>query len=215
MVELSSFQLNDMTQSGNISVVTNITPNHLDWHTSMDEYIEAKKNIFKYQNEKGVLIVNKDDELAFSCAKEAKGEVRYFSFKGETENGVYLAENGDIISTLCGEKSVIMNRSDIKLPGDHNVQNYMTAAAAVHGFVENETIKKIAREFGGVAHREELVRVRDGVRYYNDSKGTNPDAAIKGIQAMNRPTILIGGGYDKNSSYEEWIQAFDGTIHKH
>ncbi|MBQ2916105.1 MAG: UDP-N-acetylmuramoyl-L-alanine--D-glutamate ligase [Clostridia bacterium] len=201
VVELSSFQLNDMTQSGNISVVTNITPNHLDWHTSMDEYIEAKKNIFKYQNEKGVLIVNKDDELALSCAKEAKGEVRYFSFKGETENGVYLAENGDIISTLCGEKSVIMNRSDIKLPGDHNVQNYMTAAAAVHGFVENETIKKIAREFGGVEHRMEFVREFEGVRYYNDSIATTPTRTIAGIKAQTQKIIVIAGGYDKNLDY--------------
>lgn len=201
VVELSSFQLNDMTQSGNISVVTNITPNHLDWHTSMDEYIEAKKNIFKYQNEKGVLIVNKDDELALSCAKEAKGEVRYFSFKGETENGVYLAENGDIISTLCGEKSVIMNRSDIKLPGDHNVQNYMTAAAAVHGFVENETIKKIAREFGGVEHRMEFVREFEGVRYYNDSIATTPTRTIAGLKAQTQKIIVIAGGYDKNLDY--------------
>lgn len=201
VVELSSFQLNDMTQSGNISVVTNITPNHLDWHTSMDEYIEAKKNIFKYQNEKGVLIVNKDDELALSCAKEAKGEVRYFSFKGETENGVYLAENGDIISTLCGERSVIMNRSDIKLPGDHNVQNYMTAAAAVHGFVENETIKKIAREFGGVEHRMEFVREFEGVRYYNDSIATTPTRTIAGLKAQTQKIIVIAGGYDKNLDY--------------
>ncbi len=201
VVELSSFQLNDMTQSGNISVVTNITPNHLDWHTSMDEYIEAKKNIFKYQNEKGVLIVNKDDELALSCAKEAKGEVRYFSFKGETENGVYLAENGDIISTLCGEKSVIMNRSDIKLPGDHNVQNYMTAAAAVSGYVENETIKKIAREFGGVEHRMEFVREFEGVRYYNDSIATTPTRTIAGLKAQTQKIIIIAGGYDKNLDY--------------
>ncbi len=201
VVELSSFQLNDMTQSGNISVVTNITPNHLDWHTSMDEYIEAKKNIFKYQNEKGVLIVNKDDELALSCAKEAKGEVRYFSFKGETENGVYLAENGDIVSTLYGERSVIMNRNDIKLPGDHNIQNYMTAAAAVHGFVENETIKKIAREFGGVEHRMEFVREFEGVRYYNDSIATTPTRTIAGLKAQTQKIIVIAGGYDKNLDY--------------
>ncbi|MBE6890872.1 MAG: UDP-N-acetylmuramoyl-L-alanine--D-glutamate ligase [Ruminococcaceae bacterium] len=201
VVELSSFQLNDMTQSGNISVVTNITPNHLDWHTSMDEYIEAKKNIFKYQNEKGVLIVNKDDELALSCAKEAKGEVRYFSFKGETENGVYLAENGEIISTVGGKRSVIMHRDDIKLPGDHNVQNYMTAAAAVSGYVENETIKKIAREFGGVEHRMEFVREFEGVRYYNDSIATTPTRTIAGLKAQTQKIIIIAGGYDKNLDY--------------
>lgn len=201
VVELSSFQLNDMTQSGNISVITNITPNHLDWHTSMNEYIEAKKNIFKYQDKNGVLIVNKDDETALSCAKEANGKVRYFSFNGETENGVYLAENGDIVSTLGGEKSVIMNRNDIKLPGDHNVQNYMTAAAAVYGYVENETIKKIAKEFGGVEHRMEFVREFNGVRYYNDSIATTPTRTIAGLKAQTQKIIIIAGGYDKNLDY--------------
>lgn len=201
VVELSSFQLNDMTQSGNISVITNITPNHLDWHTSMDEYIEAKKNIFKYQDKNGVLIVNKDDETALSCAKETNGEVRYFSFNGETENGVYLAENGDIVSTLGGEKSVIMNRKDIKLPGDHNVQNYMTAAAAVYSYVENETIKKIAKEFGGVEHRMEFVREFNGVRYYNDSIATTPTRTIAGLKAQTQKIIIIAGGYDKNLDY--------------
>ena len=201
VVELSSFQLNDMTQSGNISVITNITPNHLDWHTSMDEYIEAKKNIFKYQDKNGVLIVNKDDETAIACAKEANGEVRYFSFNGETENGVYLDKNGDIISTVGGEKSVIMNRNDIKLPGDHNVQNYMTAAAAVHGFVKNETIKKIAKEFGGVEHRMEFVREFKGVRYYNDSIATTPTRTIAGLKAQTQKIIIIAGGYDKHLDY--------------
>ena len=201
VVELSSFQLNDMTQSGNISIVTNITPNHLDWHTSMDEYIDAKKNIFRHQDGNGVLVVNKDDSLSLACANEAKGEVRYFSFKGETENGVYLAENGDIISTLGGNKTVIMNRSDIKLPGDHNVQNYMTAAAAVYGLVENETIKKIAREFGGVEHRMEFVREFNGVRYYNDSIATTPTRTIAGLKAQTQKIIIIAGGYDKNLDY--------------
>ncbi len=201
VVELSSFQLNDMTQSGNISVITNITPNHLDWHTSMDEYIEAKKNIFKHQDKNGVLIANKDDETALSCAKEALGEVRYFSFRGKTENGVYMDENGDIISTLGEKKVVIMNRKDIKLPGDHNVQNYMTAAAAVHGYVENETIKKIAKEFGGVEHRMEFVREFEGVRYYNDSIATTPTRTIAGLKAQTQKIIIIAGGYDKNLDY--------------
>lgn len=201
VVELSSFQLNDMTQSGDISIVTNITPNHLDWHTSMDEYIEAKKNIFKHQNKDGVLVVNKDDPLSLSCENEANGEVRYFSFNGETEKGVYLAENGDIISTLSGEKTVIMNKTDIKLPGDHNVQNYMTAAAAVHGLVDNGTIKKIAREFGGVEHRMEFVREFKGVRYYNDSIATTPTRTIAGLKAQTQKIIIIAGGYDKNLDY--------------
>ncbi len=201
VVELSSFQLNDMTQSGNISIVTNIAPNHLDWHTSMDEYIEAKKNIFKYQDNKGILVVNKDEALSLACAKEANGEVRYFSFKGETENGVYLAENGDIISTVGGAESVIMNKNDIKLPGDHNIQNYMTAAAAVSGLVKNETIKKIAKEFGGVEHRMEFVREFKGVRYYNDSIATTPTRTIAGLKAQTQKIIIIAGGYDKNLDY--------------
>lgn len=201
VVELSSFQLSDMTRSADIAAITNIRPNHLDWHTSMDEYVDAKKNIFLHQDKTGILIVNRDDPLSFACAKEAKGEVRYFSFSGKTDNGVYLSENGDIISNIGGKGIVIMNRSDIKLPGNHNVEDYMTAAATVSGLVGNDIIKKIAREFGGVEHREEFVREFEGVRYYNDSIATTPTRTIAGLKAQTQKIILIAGGYDKHLDY--------------
>lgn len=201
VVELSSFQLNDMTHSADISVITNITPNHLDWHTSMDEYVEAKKKIFKYQNKNGILVLNKDDPTVSACASQANGDVRYFSFSSPTKNGVYLAKNGDITAVFDGNETVIMNRKDIIIPGDHNVQNYMTAIAAVHGLVKPETVKRIAKEFGGVEHRMEFVREFRGVKYYNDSIATTPTRTIAGLKAQTQKIILIAGGYDKKLDY--------------
>lgn len=197
VVELSSFQLMQMKQSAHIAVVTNLTPNHLDVHKDMAEYIDAKKNIFRHQTADCKLVLNMDDETVASFAPEAKGTVVYFSRKVQTEPGTYL--QGDDI--YCNGVRV-MSKDDILLPGMHNVENYMAAMCAVSDLVEPQHICAVAREFGGVEHRIELVRVLDGIRFYNDSIASSPTRTIAGLHAFDQKIILIAGGYDKHIPFD-------------
>ena len=193
VVELSSFQLMDMKRSPARAVVTNLAPNHLDVHKDMEEYVEAKKNIFRYQEENGLLILNADN--AITAGFKGNGTTRFFSRQGK---GYVQLENG--IITRGGEK--VLPVADILIPGVHNIENYMAAIAMVEGLVADETIRHVARTFGGVEHRIELVRIKDGVRFYNDSIASSPSRTIAGLRSFSEKVILIAGGYDKHIPYD-------------
>lgn len=195
VVELSSFQLMDMRRSPHIAVITNLAPNHLDVHKDMDEYVNAKKNVFRYQKQTDVLILNGDNAITKEFT--GNGKTRYFSRLGKTDNGICL--NGD---TLCRDGKPILKKSDIRIPGEHNVENYMAAILAVEGLVDDETIRKVATEFSGVEHRIELVRELDGVCFYNDSIASSPTRTIAGLNSFSEKVLLIAGGYDKHIPYD-------------
>lgn len=199
VVELSSFQLQGMQKSASHAVITNITPNHLDMHKNMSEYIASKRNIFAFQNEDGLLVVNLDDEIT----KDYKtlGTTIYFSQKKHDKVGVYL-DGKNIVLNKGNEQKVIMQTDDILLKGKHNVCNYMTAICAVYKMVSLEHIVQVARTFSGVEHRIEFVREFDGVSYYNDSIATSPTRSIAGLISFDKKVIQIAGGYDKNLPFE-------------
>jgi len=195
VVELSSFQLMDMRRSPHVAVITNLSPNHLDVHKDMAEYVQAKMNIFLHQKPGDVLIVNTDNALTRSC--RSVGITRFFS-RQEKVDGAWT-ENGAIF--LHGNK--LLETDEILLAGEHNIENYMAAILAVEGLADGDAIRTVAKTFGGVAHREELVRVKDGVSYYNDSIASSPTRTIAGLRRFPDKVILIAGGYDKHISYEE------------
>ena len=195
VVELSSFQLMDMERSAHRAVITNLAPNHLDVHKDMDEYVEAKKNIYKFQGADDLLILNADNDL--TCKLVGNGKTRFFARLGKTDNGVCL--DGDMI---CRDGTPVLDKKDILLPGEHNVENYMAAILAVEGLVEDETICKVATTFGGVEHRIELVRIKDGVRFYNDSIASSPSRTMAGLKSFPEKVLLIAGGYDKHIPYD-------------
>ena len=195
VLELSSFQLMDLHHSCHTAVVTNLAPNHLDMHKDMAEYVNAKKNIFLRQSAGDTLILNRDNAITASFAPEAKGSVRWFSRREKAD--VYF-EN-DIV-WRNGE--ALLRREDILIPGMHNVENYMAAILAVDGLVSDEDTRYVAKHFGGVEHRIELVRVRDGVSYYNDSIASSPSRTIAGLRSFRQKVILIAGGYDKHIPYD-------------
>lgn len=205
VLELSSFQLITMTASPDVAVVTNVAPNHLDVHNSMEEYINSKMNIFLHQSPDGVLVLNYDNDITRGFADSSKGEVRFFSRK--TENGVYY-KNG----TIYSDGRELLKAENIKLQGLHNIENYMAAIAAVKGLASDEDIRGVAAEFEGVAHRIELVRVHDGVNYYNDSMGTSPTRTIAGLRSFKQRVILIAGGYDKHIPYDELGPVINETV---
>ena len=196
ILELSSFQLHTMRKSPEIAVITNISPNHLDMHKDYKEYIDAKKNIMLYQNEGDTLIVNADNQVTADIGKSANGAVKYFSRNGMAD--VYL--DGNIIKRGIVE---ILNIKDIKIPGMHNVENYMAAIAAVSGLVSKEVIVNVAKTFGGVEHRIELVRTLDGVKYYNSSIDSSPNRTINTLRVFPNKVIKIAGGKDKGIPYDE------------
>ena len=193
VVELSSFQLMDMTRSPKRAVITNLAPNHLDIHKDMEEYVDSKKNIFRFQDETGLLILNADNDI--TAAFRGNGETRFFSRKGEAH--VCLKDG-----MIYRGGQAVLKTSDILLPGVHNVENYMAAIAMVEGLVPDETIRQVARNFGGVEHRIELVRIKDGVRFYNDSIASSPSRTIAGLRSFSEKVILIAGGYDKHIPYD-------------
>lgn len=197
VLELSSFQLMTMQCSPETAVVTNLAPNHLDMHKDMAEYVDAKKNIFLHQNAKGTLVLNADNDITRGFEKEAKGRVKWFSRREKTECGVWADE-----TAIYRGEEVLLNRADILIPGVHNVENYMAAICAVEDLVPDETIRALANTFGGVEHRIELVREKDGVRYYNDSIASSPSRTIAGLRSFQEKVILIAGGYDKNIPYD-------------
>ena len=193
VVELSSFQLMDMTRSPHRALITNLAPNHLDVHKDMQEYVDAKKNIFRFQHEDGILVVNGDNEITNAFA--GNGVTRKFSRKGAAN---VTLQDGYIYRE--GQK--ILDTKDILLPGIHNVENYMAAIAMVDGLVADETVRTVAKTFGGVEHRIELVRIKDGVRFYNDSIASSPSRTIAGLRSFGEKVILIAGGYDKHIPYD-------------
>ncbi len=215
VAELSSFQLETICEfAPKVSAILNITPDHLNRHHTMEAYIEAKKCIAKNQHGSQVCVLNYEDPVTREFGNEIEAEVLYFSSKRKLDKGIYL-EDGEIIFVRDGESVTLCSVESLQLLGVHNYENIMAASAMALAYgVPVEIVSKVICEYTGVEHRIEFVCEKQGVIYYNDSKGTNPDAAIKAIQAMNRPTILIGGGYDKDSDYEEWIQAFDGKVKK-
>ncbi len=195
VAELSSFQLHTLRKSAHISVVTNLSPNHLDVHKDMAEYTEAKANIFRYQSAEDLLVLNADNAVTAAFAKEAKGSVRMFSAKGEAD-----AEYRDGTVFLNGEK--LIDRTALLLRGDHNVENFMAAVLAVKDLVTPAIIKEVAKEFGGVRHRMEFIRELNGVRFYNDSIGSSPTRTIATLHSFDRKVRLIAGGYDKKIPYD-------------
>lgn len=202
VVELSSFQLISMRKSPDIAVVTNLAPNHLDIHKDMEEYVNSKKNIILHQNAFGKAVLNLDNEISNSFADEVRGQIRKFTRRATVENGAYL--DGDmIVYNDYGIKTEIINYKDIKIPGMHNVENYLAAISAVWGIVDVETIVKVAKEFGGVEHRAEFVREIDGVKYFNDSIASSPTRTALGTLSLyEEKIIIIAGGYDKHIPYD-------------
>ena len=214
VAEMSSFQLETiLTFAPKVSAILNFTPDHLDRHHTMEAYVEAKKNIANNQTEDDWCILNYEDPLTREFGKNVKTQVLYFSSQHKLEKGIYL-DQGNIIYKNP-EEILVCHVDELQILGVHNYENVMAAVAmaAVYG-VPMDVIRKTIKAFKGVAHRIEYVAEKNGVVYYNDSKGTNPDAAIKGIQAMNRKTVLLGGGYDKDSEYTDWINSFDGKVKK-
>lgn len=213
VAEISSFQLETIdTFAPEVSAILNITEDHLNRHHTMEEYIRVKERIAENQTAANVCVLNYEDEVLRRFGEDLTPRVIYFSSARRLEEGIFL-EDGKIILRLGGTEEVVVDVQDLKLLGLHNYENVMAAVAMGYSAgVPLESIRKSICAFTAVEHRIEYVTEKDGVAYYNDSKGTNPDAAIKGIQAMNRPTLLIGGGYDKESSYDEWLSAFDGKV---
>lgn len=219
IIEASSFQLDNSTEfRPHISLITNITPDHLDWHGNYENYINAKFKIFKNQSEGDFTVLNYDDKsLRDIDTENLKAEIIYFSSSEKLDSlnsgiaGVYLEDN-KIVSTINGKHDVI-NIEDIKLPGVHNLENIMGVVAIAEAYgIDSETIKNTIENFGGVEHRLEFVSEIDGVKYYNDSKGTNVDSTVTAIRGLEGPINLIAGGKDKGGEFDELIDSFDGKI---
>ena len=215
VAEVSSFQLETiMDFRPEVSAILNITPDHLNRHHTMENYIAVKESITMNQTEEDTVVLNYDDEVLreFGQKEDLKPHVVFFSSRQKPEEGYYL--DGEMICKVHDKKvTEIVNVHELNLLGRHNYENVMAAVAIAEAMqVPLETIRKVIREFKAVEHRIEFVLERSGVKYYNDSKGTNPDAAIQAVKAMPGPTILIGGGYDKQSTYDEWIESFDGKV---
>ena len=200
VLELSSFQLMDMEVSPDISAITNITPNHLNVHKDYQEYIDAKKNIYKHQKSTGILVLNADNELTNSCQNDANGDVILFSSKQRLDYG-YIVEDGIIKECNDGIRRHLISQDEIKLKGIHNLQNICTALALTKDLVSTEKALNTIKEFSGVKHRLELVRVFNGVEWYNDSASTSPTRGISALNSFNKEIVLIAGGADKNLDY--------------
>lgn len=213
VAEVSSFQL-ETTEAfrPKVSAILNITPDHLNRHHSMENYVTVKERIAGKQTKEDVCVLNYEDNYTREFGKHCPARVVYFSSKRRLEEGLYL-EGDEICIAKEGSVKKLMNIRDMKLVGMCNVENVMAAIAiALSMGLPMETILHTVKEFRAVEHRIEFVATKNGVDYYNDSKGTNPDAAIQGIRAMSKPTVLIGGGCDKQSEYDEWIEAFEGKV---
>ena len=202
VVELSSFQLISMRKSPDVAVVTNVAPNHLDVHKDMDEYVEAKKNVLLHQNAFSRTVLNRDNDITEDFRKYVRGQSLGFSMERRLKNGAWLDDKGYLNMSYRGIDVPVVDRKDIAIIGDHNVANYLAAISAVWGYVRMDSIVKVAREFGGVEHRNELVREINGVKYYNDSIASSPTRTIAGLKSFDRKVILIAGGYDKHIPFE-------------
>ncbi|MGN1041701.1 MAG: UDP-N-acetylmuramoyl-L-alanine--D-glutamate ligase, partial [Acutalibacteraceae bacterium] len=207
VIELSSFQLLSMRKSPEIAVITNISPNHLDVHRNMDEYILAKKQIFLHQNAFSRTVINFDDKISASFTPDIRGETIYFSTETSLKNGVWINKHGDIINSSNGTDDIIMHIEDIKIPGKHNLKNYLAAIACLKNIVLKDSIVKIAKTFAGVEHRIEFVREINGIKFYNDSIASTPVRVISGALSLFEKNItLIAGGYNKNLSFTEFAE---------
>lgn len=213
VLELSSFQLHSMKHCPDIAVVTNVTPNHLDWHTDFDEYVNAKKNIFRGQKAGGKVVLNYDNQVTRDFASIAQSPV-FFSRKSVLDSGVFLQNDDIVLKKADGEIEKILNIGDIKIPGMHNVENYMAAIAAVYHLVDKETVNHVAKSFNGVPHRIEFVRELDGIRYYNDSIASSPARTTAGLKSFDKKVILIAGGYDKKIPFDEFGSIINGYVKK-
>ena len=202
VVELSSFQLMTMEQSPNVAVFTNLSPNHLDYHHTMEEYTRAKKNIYLHQSKNDRAVFNYDNDITRRLAQEAPGKVMLFSRKNTLEEGVYLRNNTIWLTNDMGSREVLP-LADIVIPGVHNIENYMAAIAAVDGLVPDKCVRAVAKRFTGVEHRIELVRELDGVKYYNDSIGTSPTRTMACLASFDQKLIIIAGGYDKGVPFTQ------------
>ncbi len=202
VVELSSFQLLSMRQSPDVAVITNIAPNHLDVHGTMEEYIAAKVNLIAHQNAFSKTVLNLDNELTNNLSSMVRGTLVKFSRKSIPQRGAFLREDGMLCYNDMGNVTPVVHMDDIRIPGMHNVENYLTAISAVWGEVSVETIIHVAKNFGGVEHRIEFVRELDGVKWYNDSIATSPTRVLAGLNSFNQKLIVIMGGYDKKIPFE-------------
>ena len=213
VAEVSSFQLETiMDFHPNVSAITNITPDHLDRHKTMECYIQVKEGITRNQTEEDTCVLNYEDPVLREFGKTLKCKVLYFSSKEKLDEGIFM--DGDlIIYRHDGKSEKVLDVNELNIIGRHNHENVMTAVAiAIRLGVPMDMIREACKEFKAVEHRIEYVRERFGVTYYNDSKGTNPDASIRAVLAMRKPIVLIGGGYDKGSDYDEWVRLFDGRV---
>ena len=202
VIELSSFQLLSMRCSPDVAVVTNISPNHLDVHRDMAEYVTAKRNVVLHQNGFSRAILSADSEGAAAYAGDVRGTLRWFSRRHPVENGGWMDEKGDLYHSVNGRAVSLMNRSELKLPGLHNVENFLAAASAVWGTATASQICDVGRSFAGVEHRIEFVRNKNGVRWYNDSIATSPTRTVAGLRSFDERLIVIAGGYDKHLSFD-------------
>ena len=203
VVELSSFQLMGMTVSPQVSVITNLSPNHLDIHKDMEEYVSSKENIYLHQSKNDTVVLNLDNELTNALTPKARGNVLKFSKTQRVEKGYYLRGDNMICRVDGEEETEIMDAAQILIPGVHNIENYMTAFCAVDGLVGKETMVELARTFGGVAHRIELVRVKDGVRYYDSSIDSSPNRTKAALRSFPEKVIMVAGGKDKGIAYDD------------
>lgn len=216
VTEVSSFQLESVQRFHPvISAILNVTPDHLDRHKTMSRYVDAKANVFMNQRAEDYFVVNRDDEGSSALASRCQATVVPFSRKEKLEFGAFVEDGQIVFRDLQGAQHVVCGAEELQIPGAHNLENALAATAiAFCAGIEAEVIAHVLRDFQGVEHRLELVDTVDGVRYFNDSKGTNPDSSIKALEAMKTPVLLIAGGYDKKSSYDEFIRAFDGKVKK-
>ncbi len=205
VVELSSFQLISMRQSPHIAVVTNVTPNHLDHHKDMFEYIDAKRNILIYQSKGDKAVLGYENEISNSMQKDVKGDMCWFTRKSLLQSGAYLNKEGMLVYCEDNKETQICHKDEIALRGEHNIENVLAAASAVYNIVNVKHIAKVARSFTGVEHRIEPVRNINGVMWYNDSIATSPTRVIAGLKAFNQKLIIIAGGSDKGISFEPLV----------
>ena len=213
VAEISSFQLETIhTFAPKVSAILNITPDHLNRHHTMECYVKTKEKIASNQTKEDVCVLNYEDSYTRAFGDKCPAKVVFFSSKRELADGLFL-QGEEIMLAENGKAQKLMNIHEMNLVGLCNVENVMAAIAICRAMdVPMDVILATVRQFKAVEHRIEFVATKNGVDYYNDSKGTNPDAAIQGIRAMTKPTILIGGGYDKQSEYDEWIENFDGKV---
>ena len=212
VVELSSFQLISMRQSPATAVITNITPNHLNVHGTMEEYIGAKTNLIAHQNGYSKTVLNEDDETTIGLSDMVRGRLYTFSLRHPVEKGTYLRDDGMLCFTENGKTTPIVHKDDIRIPGIHNVANYLAAICAVWGEVSVQSIVHVAQTFGGVEHRIEFVREKNGVKWYNDSIATSPTRVIAGLNSFTKKLIVIAGGYDKKIPFDPLAEPVNKNV---